>query len=144
MIGALRTERDTGYIYREKVEVMTMDTIQLIGGHQSADLLDIHNRVVNEMGMGTDLSKSSPDHPYRYYFRSDHFNFVEQDVPILFYSTGTHIDYHKTSDDITRIDFGKLKKVTELSFRVGYELVTMPERIRVDNPYSEWENFKYR
>ena len=144
MVGTVRTARDTGFIYREKVEVMTMDTIQLIGGHQSSDLLDIHNRITGEMGMGTDFSKSSPDHPYRYYFRSDHFNFVSHDIPILFYSTGTHIDYHKTSDDITRIDFSKLKKVTELSFRVGYELVTMPERIMVDNPYSRWEDFKFR
>ena len=141
MIGAVRTDRDTGFIYHEKVEVMTMDTIQLIGGHQSSDLLDIHNRITGEMGMGTDFSKSSPDHPYRYYFRSDHFSFVEHDVPILFYSTGIHIDYHKTSDDITRIDFTKLKKVTELSFRVGYELLTMPERITVDNPYSKWKDF---
>jgi len=144
MVGAVRTERDTGYIYREEVQVMGMDSIQLIGGHQSSDLMDIHNRITDEMGMITDLSKSSPDHPYRYYFRSDHFNFVKHDVPILFYSTGTHVDYHKTSDDITRISFPKLKKVTELSFRVGYELVTMPGRIIIDNPYSKWEGSNYR
>jgi hypothetical protein len=142
MIGTVRTARDTGSIYRENVEVMGMDSIQLIGGHQSSDLLAVHTKVAGEMGFITDISKNSPDHPYRYYFRSDHFNFARNDIPVLFYSTGTHIDYHKTSDNITRINFTKLKKVTELSFRVGYELVTMPERIVVDNPYSQWEGSK--
>ena len=61
-------------------------------------------------------------------------------MPVLFYSTGNHVDYHRITDNIERINFEKLKKVTELSFRVGLELVTMEERIIVDNPYSEWES----
>ena len=121
-----------------------MDSIQLIGGHQSQELLAIHNKVAGEMGMYTDHSKNSPDHPYRYYFRSDHFNFARKDVPVLFYSTGNHVDYHRTTDNIDRINFEKLRKVTELSFRVGYELVTMPEKIVVDNPYTEWESGNLR
>jgi hypothetical protein len=144
MIGVVRTAKDTGWINREKVEVMGMDSILLIGGHQSSDLMAIHNKVSGEMGIYTDLSKSSPDHPYRYYYRSDHFNFARKDVPVLFYSTGNHVDYHRITDDIERINFEKLKKVTELSFRVGFELVTMEERIAVDNPYSEWESGNLR
>ena len=138
MIGTVKTSRDSGVIHGEVVSVMGMDSIQLIGGHQSSDLRAVHDSVTAAMGIFTDTTKSSPDHPYEYYFRSDHFNFVQNDIPVLFYSTGNHVDYHKPSDNIDRINFEKLKKVTELSFLVGYRLVTMPERIVVNNPYSEW------
>jgi hypothetical protein len=138
MIGTVRTARDTGYIYREKVSVLGMDSISVIGGHQSSELLDIHNKWTKKMGMSSDFSMNSPNHPYRYYYRSDHYNFAKNDVPVLFYSTGIHVDYHKTTDNYERINFTKLKKVTELAFLVGYKLATQPERIKVDNPFSEW------
>jgi len=138
MVGTVRTERDTGMIHGEKVSVMGMDSISLIGGHQSTELMDIHNEVMDELGMHTDSSLNDPDHPYRYYYRSDHINFARHNVPVLFYSTGVHPDYHQVTDDIDRINFEKLKKVCELSFLVGYELATRPERIVVDNPFSDW------
>lgn len=138
MIGAVRTPRDTGLIYHEKVSVQGMDSISVIGGHQSADLLDIHNKSMEKMGMASDFSMNSPDHPYRYYYRSDHYNFARNDVPVLFYSTGIHVDYHKPTDNYERINFTKLEKVTELAFLVGYTLATQAERIKVDNPFSEW------
>jgi len=138
MVGTVRTERDTGMIHGEMVSVMGMDTISLIGGHQSTELMDIHNEVMDELGMHTDSSLNDPDHPYRYYYRSDHINFARHNIPVLFYSTGVHPDYHQVTDDIDRINFEKMKKVCELSFLVGYELATRPERIIVDNPFSNW------
>jgi len=138
MIGAVRTSRDTGYIHREKVSVLGMDSISVIGGHQSTELLDIHYKSTKKMGMASDFSMNSPDHPYRYYYRSDHYNFAKNDVPVLFYSTGIHVDYHKPTDNYERINYTKLERVTELAFLVGYKLATQPERIKVDNPFSEW------
>jgi hypothetical protein len=138
MIGAVKTARDTGIIYGEKISVLGMDSIGVIGGHQSTELLDIHNRSTKKMDMASDFSMNSPDHPYRYYYRSDHYNFARNDVPVLFYSTGIHVDYHKPTDNYDRIHFPKLEKVTELAFLVGYKLATQKARIKVDNPYSEW------
>ncbi len=138
MIGAVRTSRDTGFIYREKVSVVGMDSISVIGGHQSTELLDIHNKSTKKMGISSDFSMNSPDHPYRYYYRSDHYNFAKNDVPVLFYSTGIHVDYHKPTDNYERINFTKLEKVTELAFLVGYKLATQKKRVKIDNPYSGW------
>ena len=90
------------------------------------------------MGMHTDSSLNDPNHPYQYYYRSDQFNFARHNVPVLFYSTGIHVDYHRTTDTYDRINFAKLKKVSELAYRVGFQLATMPERIKVDNPFSNW------
>lgn len=138
MVGAVRTEKDKGNIYGERVSVLGMDSIGLIGGHQSSDLLQIHYKIAGMLGMRTDTSLNDPDHPYRYYYRSDHINFARHNIPVLFYSTGIHVDYHKVTDNYERINFTKLKKSSELSFMVGYELATMPERIVVDNPFSNW------
>jgi hypothetical protein len=138
MVGAVRTDRDRGSIHGEKVSVLGMDTIGLIGGLQSSDLMDIHNKTAESIGLKTDNSLNDPHHPYRYFYRSDHFSFARNDVPVLFYSTGVHVDYHKVTDDYERINFTKLKKVTELSFLVGYQLATQRKRIEVDHPFSAW------
>ena len=143
MIGRVRTERDTGMIHGEKVSVLAMDSISLIGGYQSSELMKIHNRITHEMGMYTDTSMSSPFNPYQYYYRSDHYNFAKHDIPVLFYTTGIHVDYHRVTDDYERINFEKLRKVTELAYRVGYDLATRPERIAVDNPFSDWGRMRH-
>ena len=38
------------------------------------------------------------------YFRSDHYNFARKGVPILFFFNGVHEDYHKVSDEPSKID----------------------------------------
>lgn len=138
MVGAVRTEKDRGEIHGERVSVLGMDSIGLIGGHQSSELMKLHFETTDKLGMHTDTSLNDPDHPYRYYYRSDHINFARRNIPVLFYSTGIHVDYHKVTDNYERIDFTKLKKSSELSFVVGYKLATMPDRIVVDNPFSNW------
>jgi hypothetical protein len=138
MVGHVRTERDTGMMHGERISVLGMDSIGLIGGQQSSELKKIDNKITNEMGMHTDTSLNDPNHPYQYYYRSDQFNFARHNVPVLFYSTGVHVDYHKITDTYDRINFTKLRNVSELAYRVGYELATRPERIVVDNPYSIW------
>lgn len=138
MIGTVRTERDNGKIYGEQASVLGMDSLGLIGGLQSAELLDIHYKTMAKVGLVTDEKFNDPDHPYRYYYRSDHINFARHNIPVLFYSTGTHVDYHKVSDDYSRINFEKLHKVNELVFLVGYKLARLPDRILVDKPFSDW------
>ncbi len=143
MVGAVRTEKDRGTIHGERVSVLGMDSIGLIGGQQSADLTRIHKKITTQLQMHTDTSLNDPDHPYQYYYRSDHINFARHNVPVLFYSTGVHVDYHRVTDDYDRINFTKLKKVSDLTFLVGYELATMPDRIVVDNPFSNWGRMHY-
>lgn len=138
MVGAVRTQRDEGKIHGENISVLGMDSIGLIGGLQSSDLLNIHLQTAGELGLITDQSMNDPDHPYRYFYRSDQFNFASHDIPVLFYSTGVHADYHQITDDYDRINFTKLKKVSQLAFLVGYRLATRKESIETDNPFSGW------
>jgi Zn-dependent M28 family amino/carboxypeptidase len=61
----------------------------------------------------------SPTHPERIYFRSDHFNYAEKGIPIVFFTTGLHDDYHKVSDEPDKIDYDKLARVSTLILRAS-------------------------
>ncbi|HJU65265.1 MAG TPA: M28 family peptidase [Gemmatimonadaceae bacterium] len=61
----------------------------------------------------------SPTHPEQIYFRSDHYNYAKHGIPIIFFTTGLHDDYHKVSDEVSKIDFDKLANVAALMRDVG-------------------------
>jgi hypothetical protein len=61
----------------------------------------------------------SPTHPEHIYERSDHYNYAQRGIPIVFFTSGLHDDYHEVSDDVSKIDFSKMSRVGELVFRTG-------------------------
>jgi hypothetical protein len=56
----------------------------------------------------------TPTHPERIYFRSDHYNYARKGIPIVFLTTGLHEDYHKVTDEPSKIDYVKLQRVATL------------------------------
>lgn len=65
-----------------------------------------------------------------FYFRSDHYNFARKGVPILFFFSGTHADYHRPSDSVDKIDAEKTARIVRLVFYLGLELANAAERPR--------------
>ena len=63
-----------------------------------------------------------------FYRRSDHFNFARRGVPILFFFTGVHEDYHRPGDDLSRMDAEKGARISKLVFYLGLELANAPEK----------------
>jgi len=61
----------------------------------------------------------SPDHPEQLYQRSDHYNYARQGIPIVFFTTGLHADYHRVSDEASKIDYEKLARVATLILDAG-------------------------
>ncbi len=53
------------------------------------------------------------------YGPSDHAAFYVEDVPVLFFFTGVHDDYHTPADDVDKINFDGQKMVSDY----GYDLV---------------------
>ncbi len=72
----------------------------------------------------------SPNHPEDIYHRSDHFSYANRGIPIVFYTTGLHEDYHKVSDEVSKIDFNKLSRVSELIMRSALAVANRAERPR--------------
>ncbi len=70
--------------------------------------------------------------PNQFYYRSDHYNFASRGVPAIFFFTGVHKDYHRTTDTADKIQFDKMANIGKLIFHTVYELANRSERIKVD------------
>jgi hypothetical protein len=79
-----------------------------------------------------DYTYNDPAHPDRLYYRSDHWNFARRNVPIIFYFDGIHEDYHKVTDEVSKIDFGLLRLRAQCIFYTAWELANRENRITID------------
>ncbi|MGQ0828504.1 MAG: M28 family peptidase [Bacteroidota bacterium] len=69
----------------------------------------------------------------RFYYRSDHYNFAKKGIPVIFYFNGVHEDYHKETDEVEKINFEKIERITKLVFFTAWELANRNEKIVVDS-----------
>jgi hypothetical protein len=53
---------------------------------------------------------------------SDHAPFLKKGIPALFYHSGTHPDYHKVTDEASRIDFIKASRISQLAFLTAFRI----------------------
>lgn len=71
-------------------------------------------------------------HPDRLYYRSDHWNFAQKNIPIIFYFDGIHEDYHRVTDQVDKIDFELLHKRTQCIFYTAWEIANRSEWLERD------------
>lgn len=67
-------------------------------------------------------------HPERIYYRSDHFNYARKGIPIVFFTTGLHKQYHQVTDEAALINYDKMARVASLMYRSGLALGDRPTR----------------
>ncbi|HEY8175092.1 MAG TPA: M28 family peptidase [Gemmatimonadaceae bacterium] len=77
-----------------------------------------------------DHEMDSATHPDKIYERSDHFNYARKGIPILFFTTGLHEDYHKVSDEPQKIDYEKMARVGSLLLELGTTIANREARPR--------------
>ena len=73
-------------------------------------------------GFTFDREWDTPTHPEQIYFRSDHYNYAKKGIPIVFFTTGLHKQYHQVTDEAALIDYEKMARVGSLMFRTGIVL----------------------
>jgi hypothetical protein len=61
-----------------------------------------------------------------FYYRSDHYNFARRGVPILFFTSGVHEDYHRATDAVAKIDAEKEARILRLVFYLGLAVADAP------------------
>jgi Zn-dependent M28 family amino/carboxypeptidase len=128
--GVADTTKDTPMSEKSGVFVIT--------DNQSKELLAIADEADKKSPINLDYSLSGRDNPLQLFSRSDHYNFVKKDIPILFFTTGLHSDYHKTGDVVEKIDFEKMELITKMVYEIGYTISNRKTRLVVDNPFSKW------
>lgn len=108
--------------------------IYIIGSNMLSDELHEINEYANSTytQLELDYEFNKKDDPNRYYYRSDHYNFAKNNVPVIFYFNGVHEDYHKETDTVEKIIFSKMEKITRLVFHTAWELANRDKRIVVN------------
>jgi hypothetical protein len=108
--------------------------VYLIGSDMLSKELHNISEEINKkhIGLELDYTYNNDDDPHRYYYRSDHYNFAKNNIPVIFYFNGVHEDYHKTTDTIEKIDFNKIEKITRFVFLTAWELANREERIKLN------------
>jgi len=116
-----RKEGDRNYIY-------------LIGSDKLSTDLHTISEDVNKKYMNIELDYKYNDEndPNRFYYRSDHYNFAKNNIPVIFYFNGTHDDYHQPSDTADKIEYDLLENRTRLVFYTAWEVANRDARIVVD------------
>lgn len=108
--------------------------VYIIGSDRlSAELHQVNeeaNQTYTQLNL--DYRYNAEDDPNRFYYRSDHYNFAKNNIPVVFYFNGTHADYHRPSDTIEKISFPLLQKRAQLVFHTAWKLANRDERIVVD------------
>jgi len=124
MIGRLdpkRVDKDPNYIY-------------LIGSDKLSNELHEVSELVNRKytNLILDYKFNAENDPNRFYYRSDHYNFAKNGIPVIFYFNGTHEDYHQPTDTADKINYDILQKRAKLIFHTAWELANMPNRIKLN------------
>jgi hypothetical protein len=113
------------------------DTLLVVGSRRLATELGEIVEAVNgrqPRPFVIDYSWDRPGHPQRIYCRSDHYSYARFGIPIAFFFTGLHDDYHTVFDTADRIEYDKLARVTRLISGVALEVANRPGRPVVDQP----------
>jgi Zn-dependent M28 family amino/carboxypeptidase len=91
--------------------------------------LDANARVTH---FALDTVWDRPTHPEGWYFRSDHLPYARAGIPSLMFSTLLHPDYHTPRDEASRIDVGKLARMTRWIYATGWAVAERAERPALD------------
>jgi Zn-dependent M28 family amino/carboxypeptidase len=123
MIGRIDTLHpgDSNYVY-------------LIGSNRlSTELHNLSEEVnATHTHLSLDYTYNDPKDPNQLYYRSDHYNFAKLGIPVIFYFTGLHEDYHKITDTPEKLLYTKTAAITKLVFLTAWQLAHQDHRIQVD------------
>ncbi len=83
--------------------------------------------------MKLDYELNDPADPESIYTRSDHYSYASKGIPIIFYTTGLHKDYHYLTDEVSKIDFPKMAHITQLVYATGTKVANLDHVPARDN-----------
>ncbi len=109
-----------------------IQTIHLVGSKKLS--MDLHQLVLEENHhVGFEFEYDEED----VWNRSDHYNFAEKGIPIIFLFSGFHPDYHRPTDTVDKINFKKIANTARLMYLVAWRAANRIERIRHDGELSK-------
>src|SRR6185369_13827034 len=131
MVGRSRPEGDDD---PRDARLTDKDSIYIIGADKLSTELNSLNEETNldTARLKFDYTYNDERNPERFYYRSDHYNYARHGIPIIFYFTGVHRDYHRPSDVVEKIDFEKMERIDRMIFATGWRVANLDHRLVVD------------
>lgn len=114
--------------------------LQLIGARRlSSELGDIIDQVnsARSQPFKLDYTWDASGHPERLYCRSDHANYARFGIPVAFFWTGLHADWHSVTDEIQFIDFDHAARITGFLHDVVGRVANLEHRLPLDKPKTD-------
>ncbi len=111
--------------------------LQLIGTRRLSTELGDLVETVNKgrrQPFSFDYQFDAAGHPEQYYCRSDHYMYARYGIPVAFFSTGNHRDYHQVTDEPQYVDYDKLMNVSQFVYDVAAAVANLDHRVVVDKP----------
>jgi hypothetical protein len=131
MVGRSRKPKDAG-----NARLTGPDEVYLVGARrvsrQLGDTIERVNRAY--LNLTLNPAHDDPGDPERIYERSDHYEYAKHGIPVAFFFSGLHEDYHRVSDEVEQIDFVKLQKVARTVLAATWAIAEASERPAIDSP----------
>jgi len=135
MIGRSKKEGDNNPANKD---LTGPNELYVIGSKMMSTDLGILSEEVNKqyLKLAFNYKYDDPTDTERFFYRSDHYNYAKKGVPIIFYFSGVHEDYHGLADTADKIDYRKMEKITRTVFAMMWSLANAPARPKVDKPLT--------
>ncbi len=119
-----------------KTTIDSLNYVFVIGDDKlSTDLRKITDSVnIQYAKLTLDRKYNNLNDINKYYYRSDHYNFAKNGVPVIFYFDGSNPDYHKPTDTVDKINFNLLTKRTKLVYFTAWEIANRNTMLKRDIP----------
>jgi hypothetical protein len=112
------------------------NSVYLVGSDRiSSELHEISKAANRELDppLTLDFEMNDPADPEQLYYRSDHYSYALKGIPVIFFTTGLHPDYHANTDDVSKILFDKAARVTQLIYETGMRIANLDHA-----PVRDW------
>lgn len=131
MIGRSKKPGDTN---PKNKDLTDENGVYVIGSEMMSSTLGAITKGTNDafLKLGYDYKYDDPADTNRFFFRSDHFHYAQNGIPIVFWFTGVHEDYHGPADHPDKIDYQKMEKIARTIFLTMIELTDLKDRPAVD------------
>jgi Peptidase family M28 len=137
MVGRGAASDNTGITREGKRYNGNPDYVQLVGSRrlstQLGDLAESVNRT-EKHPLAFDYAMDANGHPSNIYCRSDHYEYARYGIPIIFFTTGGHADYHQVTDEPQYIDYDRMARVAQYVADLAAKVANLDQRPVVDKP----------
>ncbi len=136
-IDAIVTQLNIDMIGRNRDDKATeSNTVYLVGSDRISTELHNLSRAANTAlpkPLTLNYEMNDPSDLEQVYYRSDHYSYAAKGIPIIFFTTGLHADYHANTDEMSKIEFDKLTRVTQLVYETGLRVANLDHAPARDN-----------